>query len=361
MEWSTDHAASYAAFVSRCVRESNLRHFDRSAVARVIEHGARLREDQRKLSTRLIEISDVVTEASFWAAKGGRDIVLAEDVDRAIAKKEYRSNLLEERLEKLIEDGTIMIDTDGARVGQVNALSVVELGDHRFARPSRVSARTSVGRGSVESIEREIELSGPIHSKGVLILTGYMAGQYGQDRPLALRATITFEQSYDEVEGDSASSTELYALLSALADLQVRQGIAVTGSVNQHGEVQAVGGVTTKIEGFFAVCKAQGLTGTQGVVIPTANATNLMLPDEVVGAVEAGRFHVWAVRTIDEGIELLTGVPAGERQPDGTYPQGTVHGLVEERLGAYARRLRSFARSDDATTCDGETFDETPE
>ncbi len=331
MEWSEEHFGSYAAFVSRWVRTAGLRHFDRAAVARLIEYGARLREDQRKLSTRLLDISDAVSEASFWAGKAGRELVLAEDVDRAIAKREYRSSLLEERIRELIADGTIMIDVEGAREGQVNGISVLDLGDYSFGKPSRVTARVSLGRGRVQSIEREIELSGPIHSKGFLILSGYLAGKYAQERPLALGATITFEQSYDEVEGDSASSTELYALLSALAGLPLKQGIAVTGSVNQHGEVQAVGGVTRKIEGFYAACKVKGLTGEQGVIVPAANVPNLMLSDEVVEAVRAGTFHVWAVHTIDEGIELLTGVPADD-----------VHARVEERLSGYAELAREF-------------------
>ena len=346
MEWTDDHVGNYGAFVSRCVQESELRHFDRSAVARVVEYGARLREDQRKLSTRLLEISDVVTEASFWAGRAGRELVRAEDVDRAVAKKEFRSNLVEERLQELIADGTIMIDTDGVRTAQVNGLAVLDLGDYRFARPSRVTARVSLGRGQIESIERQIELSGPIHSKGVLTVAAYLAGKYGQEWPLALRATITFEQSYDEVEGDSAASTELYALLSALAGLPLGQGIAVTGSVNQHGEVQAVGGVTTKVEGFYAVCKARGLTGRQGVLIPRANVQNLMLADEVIEAVERGEFHVWAASTIDEGIELLTGRLAGELQPDGAYPEGSVNRLVAERLESFAGRLRAFSARD---------------
>jgi lon-related putative ATP-dependent protease len=347
MEWSEEHVENYAAFISRCVHTAGLRHFDRSAVARVVEHGARLRENQRKLSTRLLEISDVVSEASFWAGKAGHELVLAEDVDRAIAKKEYRSNLLEERVQELIGEGTIMIDTEGSKLAQVNGLSVVELGDYRFGRPARVTARVSLGRGEVESIEREIELSGRIHSKGFMILSGYLAEKYAQEWPLALKATLTFEQSYDEVEGDSASSTELYALLSALSGLPLRQDIAVTGSVNQHGEVQAVGGVTRKVEGFFAICREKGLTGDQGVIVPAANVHHLMLSDEVVDAVEGGDFHVWAVRTIDEGIELLTGCPAGERDEDGSYPEGTVHRLVEDRLRGYAQRLRAFAVSGD--------------
>jgi len=358
MEWSDEHFAGYAGFVRRSVDTHGLRHFDRSAMARVIEYGARLREHRDKLSTRLLEVGDVVAEASFWAGKAGHELVTAEDVERALAEKEYRSNLLEERVRELIADGTIMIDTEGARVGQLNGLSIRDLGDHAFGQPSRVSARVSLGRGTVESIEREIELSGPIHSKGFLILSGYLRGKYAQELPLALAATITFEQSYDEIDGDSASSTELYALLSALSGVALDQGIAVTGSVNQHGEVQAVGGVTRKIEGFFATCKAMGLTGAQGVIIPRANVRNLMLRDEVVEAVRVGQFHVWAVASIDEGVELLTGYPAGERQPDGGYPDGSVSALVERQLRQYAERLRDFASTDGAgTKGDGATVD----
>jgi lon-related putative ATP-dependent protease len=342
MDWSRQHFSSYAAFVSRWVRESGLRHFDPAAVGRLIEHGARLREDRRKLSTRFLDISDVVSEASFWAGKAGHDLVRVEDVDRAIEKREYRSSLIEERIRELVAQGTIVIDTDGAKVGQVNGISVLDLGDHSFGVPARVSARVAAGKGNVRSIEREIELSGPIHSKGFLILSGYLAGQYAQEGPLALAATITFEQSYSGVEGDSASSTELYALLSALSGLPLDQGIAVTGSVDQHGEVQAVGGVTRKVEGFFATCKALGLTGRQGVIIPATNVANLMLADEVVQAVQAGQFHVWAVRTIDEGIELLTGRRAGKRRVDGTFPPDSVHGLAAARLSGYAELIRAY-------------------
>ncbi len=343
MDWNDEHIGDYAAFISRQVRENGLRHFDRGALAHVIEYGARLREDQRKLSSRLRDIADVVSEANYWAGKAGHDVVQAADVDQAIAKRKYRSNLIEERIQEMIDNGTIMIDTSGVRGAQVNGVAVIDLGGYSFGKPSRITARVSPGRGTVKSIEREIELSGPIHSKGFLILSGYLAGQYSQQYPLSISATITFEQSYDEVEGDSASSTELYALLSALAGLPLRQGIAVTGSVNQHGEIQAVGGVTTKIEGFFAVCKAKGLTGEQGIIIPAANVPNLMLDEEVINAVRAGQFHIWAVRSTDEGIELLTGHPAGQRGPDGQYPEGTVHRLVEERLREYAERLRAFA------------------
>jgi lon-related putative ATP-dependent protease len=345
MEWTDEHVLSYAAYMRRWIEQAGLRHFDRGAVARVVEQGSRLREDQRKLSTRLLDVSDLVTEASFWAGKAGRDVVTAADVDQAVSKKDDRSSLLEDRMREMVDRRTIVIDTEGARTGQLNGLTVLELGDHSFGQPVRITATTSLGRGSIESIERQVELSGPIHSKGVLILSGYLAEQYAQDWPLALRATLTFEQSYDEVEGDSASSAELYALLSALSGVPIAQGLAVTGSVNQHGEVQAVGGVTRKVEGFFHVCRQRGLTGTQGVVIPAANVASLMLDDEVVQAVREGRFHVHAVRTVDEAIELLSGTPAGERRPDGGYPEGTVHRLVADRLQAYAERLRGFAES----------------
>jgi predicted ATP-dependent protease len=252
---------------------------------------------------------------------------MAADVDTAIARRRYRSNLVEERIQELVREQTLVIETSGTRVGRVNGLAVHDLGDYAFGRPTRVSARVALGRGSLESIEREIKLSGRIHSKGFEILSGYLAATYAQEWPLALSATITFEQSYDEVEGDSASSTELYALLSALADLPLEQGIAVTGAVDQHGEVRAVGGVNEKVEGFYATCKAAGLTGRQGVIVPAANVANLMLDAEVVTAVAEGRFHVWAVRTVDQGIELLTGEPAG-----------TVHDLVAARLQAFGER-----------------------
>jgi lon-related putative ATP-dependent protease len=342
LDWSAEHHRNYAAFVSRWVRENDLRHFDRSAVARLVEHGARLRENQRKLSARLIEISDVVSEASFWAEREGHDVVRAEDVELAIRKREFRSSLIEERVRELVEDGTIVIATDGEKVGQVNGIAIADLGDYSFGRPARVSARVSLGRTGVESIEREIDLSGPIHSKGFMILSGYLAATYAQEWPLVLSATLTFEQSYDEIEGDSASSTELYALLSALSGLPLDQGVAVTGSVDQYGSVQAVGGVTRKVEGFFATCKAKGLTGRQGVIVPAANARHLMLDEEVVEAVRAGDFHVWAVSTIEEGIEILTGVPAGRRRKDGSFTPGSVHARVAERLRGYAEALRAF-------------------
>ncbi|HZS15718.1 MAG TPA: ATP-binding protein [Candidatus Dormibacteraeota bacterium] len=332
MSWDDEHVMDYAEAIGRWVEAHGLRHFDRGAVTRVVEHGARLREDQRKLSTRMLEINDLVTEASFWATRSGHDLVQAEDVDTAVHKKEYRSNLAEERLGEMVDNRTLTIETAGSRTAQLNGLTVVDLGDHSFGHPVRITATVAPGRGSVESIERQVELSGPSHSKGVLILSGYLSGRYAQKAPLALRATLTFEQSYDEVDGDSASSAELYTLLSALSGLPVKQSVAVTGSVDQRGDVQAVGGVTRKIEGFFRACVARGLTGEQGVMVPAINVPNLMLAEEVVEAVRRGQFHVWAVESVDEGIELLTGRPAAE-----------VHRLVEERLAGFVDTVRQVS------------------
>lgn len=345
MPWDDQSIMHYAAFISRCVRDAGLLHFDRTAVAQVIEHGARHCEDQRKLSTQLLGIANIVIEANFWATKAGHDTVLAVDVDQAMAQRTYRSNLVEERVHALLRDGTIIIDTTGERIGHVNGLSVINLGDYEFGRPTRLSARIALGNGTIQSIDREVDLAGPIHSKGFLILTSYLNGQYAQEWPLMMSASLTFEQSYDEIEGDSASSAELYALLSALAGLPIKQGIAVTGSVNQHGEVQAVGGVIYKIEGFFAICKARGLTGEQGVIIPKANVPHLMLDETVVAAVRAGQFHIWAVQTIDQGIAILTGCSAGERDADGMFPAGSVHARADAQLKQYAERRRKGAES----------------
>lgn len=344
MDRTAECVRLYAGFISSRVREEGLRQFHKSAVARVVEHGSRLVEHQGKLSTRFIEIADLVTEADFWAARDGSDLVHARHVERAIEEKAYRSNLIEERVQEAIEDGTIMIDTAGEVVGQVNGISVYELGDYRFGRPSRITARVSLGRGQVLNIEREVQMAGRIHNKGFLILNGYLQGKFAQERTLALGASIGFEQTYDEVEGDSASAAELYALLSALAETPVRQGIAVTGSVNQLGEVQAIGGVNEKIEGFYAVCKAKGLTGEQGVIIPRENVKHLMLRQEVVDAVRDGRFHVWAVSTVDEGIEVLTGVPAGQPDGRGRYPAGTINRRAMDRLARMSRRLAAAGR-----------------
>ncbi|HEY8449121.1 MAG TPA: ATP-binding protein [Bacillota bacterium] len=332
----------YGMFISSLCRREGLRHFDRTGVARVIEYSSRLADDQAKVSTRFNEVVEILYEADAWAERDGADLVRAEHVERAIAEKVYRSNRIEEKIREMIERGKILVDTEGAVVGQVNGLSVLQLDDYAFGRPSRITARTFLGEKGIVNIERETELSGQIHDKGVLTLAGYLGGQYAQDKPLSLTASLTFEQLYEGVDGDSASSAELYALLSSLAELPLRQDLAVTGSVDQYGRIQPVGGVNQKIEGFFRVCKAKGLTGTQGVIIPAQNVDNLMLDDEVIEAVRAGMFHIYAIHTVDEGLELLTGVPAGRRDADGRFPEDSVHGRVSARLEALAAAAAEF-------------------
>ena len=344
MERSPDCVRLYAGFISTSASRQQLRPFHKSAVARVVEHGSRLVEHQGRLSTRFIEIADLLTEADFWAAKDKSDLVDERHVTQAIEQKIYRSNLIEERVQQQIDEGTILIDTAAAVVGQVNGIAVYELGDYRFGRPSRITARVSLGRGQVLSIEREIQMSGKIHNKGFAIINGYLQGKYAQERQLALTASIGFEQTYDEVDGDSASCAELYVLLSSLADAPIRQGIAVTGSVDQRGDVQPIGGVNAKIEGFYAVCKAKGLTGDQGVVIPRTNVKHLMLRREVVDAVRDGRFRIWAVDSVDEGIEILTGVPAGAPDARGRYPAGTINRRVTDTLARMAQRAEAAGR-----------------
>jgi predicted ATP-dependent protease len=337
----------YALFVASHCRKEGLLHFDASGVAALLEHAARLVEDQERLSAQFMELSDLVREASYWAALDGAQLVDRGWVNKAVQEKTYRSNRIEERMQEYLADGTILCDTRGSVVGQINGLSVMTLADYTFGRPSRLTVRITLGRAGMVNIEREVKLSGPIHDKGVLILTGYLGGKFARDKPLSFSASICFEQSYEGVEGDSASSTELYGLLSALSGLPVRQGIAVTGSVNQHGQVQPIGGVNYKVEGFYAACKAQGLTGDQGVMIPRLNERNLMLSDEVVQAVEAGRFHIWSVSDIDQGIEILTGVPAGKPAEDGSYPEGSVNFLVNEKLATMVESLRRFSRAEE--------------
>ncbi len=333
----------YALFVATHCKNENLLPFDRSGVAGLLEHSARLVEDQHKLSSQFMEISDLIREANYWATKEKSSVITREYVNRAIEEETYRNNRIEERIQEMIDEGTIMVDTEGQEVGQINGLSVVSLGDYMFGRPSRVTVRVYTGRGGMVNIEREVKLSGPIHDKGVLILTGYLGGRYAHNKPLSFSASICFEQSYEGVEGDSASSTELYAILSALSGVSLKQGIAVTGSVNQLGKVQPIGGVNFKIEGFYAVCKAKGLTGEQGVLIPATNVRHLMLKEEVVEAVRAGRFHIWSVATIDQGIEILTGVPAGVQGADGSYPEGSINYLVDKRLEAFGESMKKFS------------------
>lgn len=321
-----------ASFVRSYGEQEGLRPFHRSALAELIERGARLAEDQRKLTTGFQALTRLLVEAEFWADQEASDVVYNHHVQRALAEQEYRSNRMDERMREMIEDGTIMVDVDGERVGQINGLAVLQLGEYAFGQPHRITAQTFIGRQGIINIERETSLSGQIHNKGLLILSGYLAGKFAQDKPLPLSASITFEQTYSMVDGDSASSTELYALLSSLSGIPIRQGIAVTGSVNQWGEIQPIGGVNEKIEGFFAICQALGLTGEQGVIIPHQNVKNLMLRREVVEAVEKGMFHIWRVRTIEEGIEILTGIEAGTYSREGSYPNGTLFAAVNKRL-----------------------------
>ena len=332
----------FAAFISGCCEDCEIKHFDPSGVAKMMEYASRMVADQERLSSRFAQLKELVLEAEYWASRSGASLVGAPHVEKAIEEKLYRHNLLDERIRDLIERGTIMIDVDGAVVGQVNGLSIYSLGDITFGKPSRITAKTFLGRRGVINIERESQLSGRIHDKGVLILGGYLGWRYAQEQPLSLSASLCFEQSYEGVEGDSASSTELYAILSSLSEVPIKQTIAVTGSVNQKGEIQAIGGVNHKIESFFQVCNAKGLSGDQGVVIPQQNLRNLMLQEEVIEAVRRGQFHIYAVRTIDEGMEVLSGVEAGERKEDGTYPEGSINFLVNKRLTEMAGRLKGF-------------------
>ena len=342
MDRNDENAGKYADFMCNLVREEKLRHLDREAIARVIEHGSRLAADKEKLSTQFAVVADLIREANFYAAGEGSEQIERRHIMKAIDEKVYRSNLVQQKVEEYIRRGIFLIDTEGEKVGQVNGLSVIGLGDFAFGRPSKVTASIGVGREGIMDIEREAALGGPIHTKGVLIVSGYLNNNYARDKPLSLSARLVFEQSYEGIEGDSASSTELYALLSALSGLPVKQYLAITGSVNQKGEVQAIGGVNEKLEGFYEVCKAKGLNGNQGVLIPASNVQNLMLKEEVVEAAKAGKFRIYPVRTIDEGIEVLTGIPAGTRREDGTYEEGTVNYLVDRRLREMAETMRGF-------------------
>ena len=336
---------AFARLVATITRRESMRPFERDSVERIIEHASRLADDARKLSMRISAVADVMREADYLAEQGKRDTVGLQQVEEALAAQRDRSERVRDRSHEMIQRGLVLIATDGTKVGQVNGLSVMTLGTMSFGKPTRISARARLGRGEVIDIERQVELGGPIHSKGVLILAGYLGARYAEDQPLSLSATLVFEQSYGGVEGDSASSTELYALLSALSDLPVKQGFAVTGSVNQYGEIQVIGGVNEKIEGFFDICAKRGLNGQQGVLIPAGNVQHLMLRRDVVDAVRTGKFHIYPVSRIDEGIELLTGVTAGERQPDGKFPKGTVNRRVEDRLLGLAEQRRRFGLS----------------
>ena len=337
-----DNIDAYCAFICRTCEDEGLRAFDANGAARVIEFAARMVSDQKKLSTRFGQIKDLLIESDYWAGQASCELVLGEHVEQAVNKKIHRLNIVEERVQEMVENGSVLLDFTGSVVGQVNGLAVYDLGDFSFGRPSRITAQTFAGREGVINIEREASLSGSTHDKGVLILSGYLGAKFGQERPLTLSSSLCFEQCYDGVDGDSASSTELYAIMSSLSGLPLKQNLSVTGSVNQMGEIQPIGGVNQKVEGMFDVCRIAGLTGDQGVMVPHQNLRNLMLRADVVAAIKEGKFHIYSVRTIDEGLEILTGVTAGERGPHGEFPEGTVNGLVEKRLRELHQSMRGY-------------------
>jgi lon-related putative ATP-dependent protease len=325
----------YARFIARICKEEKLLPFTPAGVSAIVEFGEKHVANQNKLSIRFGPIQAVVKEADYWARKNSVRSVSAKYVHKALIEFHFRNSLYEEKVHESYKDETIIIDVGGAEVGQVNALAVYNIGEFSFGRPTRITAETFMGKPGVINIEREVNLSGSTHDKGVLILSGYLGRTFAQDYPLSLSISITFEQSYGEIDGDSASSTELYAVISSLSGIPIRQGIAVTGSVNQKGQIQAIGGLNQKIEGFFEVCKEKGLTGRQGVLIPRSNMKNLMLRHAVIEAVKRGRFHIYAVSTIEEGVEILTGMPAGKPDADGKYPDGTVYAAVQKKLRSF--------------------------
>jgi len=357
MDRTADASEEYARFLGELARSEGLRPLDPSAVARVEDRSARLADDAEKLTCINEVVADLLAEADYWAADADSAVVTGEHVQKAIAHQIRRADRMRDQSQEAILRGTLLVDTEGSEVGQVNGLSVLQLGGFSFGKPSRITARVRLGKGDVVDIEREVDLGGPLHSKGVLILAGFLGGRYAADQPLSLRATLVFEQSYGGVDGDSASSAELYALLSALSGVPIRQSLPVTGSVNQLGQVQAIGGVNEKIEGFFDICRERGLSGEQGVVIPASNIKHLMLRDDVVEAVTAGTFHIHAVETIDEGIEALTGVEAGAADETGTFSKGSVNRRVQDRLRELAAAVRAFTGRGQT----GVTDDDAPE
>ena len=345
-ERSDEERNNYACFIHKKVKDDGLPHFTAAGVAAVVEHGVRIAGRRDKLTTQFNRIADLIREAGYWAHLGDAEQVDARHVDRAIEERRYRHDLVEEVLRQRIADGTVLIDLEGERVGQVNGLVVLDVGDYTFGQPSRITATSAMGRAGILDIDRESEMSGPIHAKGVLILAGFLRERFAQGRPLTLSASLCFEQNYGLVEGDSASCAELFALLSSLSGIPIRQGIAMTGSVDQKGEVQPIGGVNQKIEGFFDLCLVRGLDGGNGVVIPRRNLDDLMLRKDIVAAVREGRFRVWAIGNIEEGIEILTGVPAGTRDDDGRFSPATVFGKVDARLAALAEGIKEFGPAD---------------
>jgi lon-related putative ATP-dependent protease len=330
--------------MARFCEEEDLKHVDRAGIARLIEYSLEVTGNKDKMTLRLGAIGDIIKEANYWAVQEQRKYIKVAHVEKAIEKKKYRANLVEERVQDLVKTDILWVETDGYRMGQVNGLSILQTGDHTFGKPGRITANVSMGKDGIITIDRESRLSGKTHTKGVIILSSYLREHFAQDRPLALTASLCFEQTYGVVDGDSASSTELFALLSAIGNVPIYQGVAATGSVSQKGEIQPVGGVTRKIEGFFDICQHKGLTGKQGVIVPAKSVKDLMLKKEVVEAVKKGKFHIYPIKTIEQGVEILTGMRAGKRRKDGTYAKGTLFRLVDERLRDLAEKARDFAK-----------------
>ncbi|MDD5224473.1 MAG: ATP-binding protein [bacterium] len=344
MERSPEAISLYAGFIASRCRELKLRHLSREAVSRVIEFGSELSDDQEKLSTRFSDISDLLVESNLWAERSGSGEIQAANVEKALEEKIYRSSLYEEKVREMIARGYILLEAEGEKIGQINGLSVIFLGNYMFGRPNRITAPVSLGREGIIDIERRADLGGKIHSKGIMIISGFLAGRYAQDKPLSLSASICFEQSYEGVEGDSASAAELIALLSSLSGAPIRQSIAITGSVNQMGEIQPIGGVNRKIEGFFEVCKIKKVNGVPGVIVPESNVKNLMLKPEVVRAVSEGKFRIIAVSHVDEALEVLTGIPAGKRTPEGKWEEGSLNARVDARVRKMSEELARLSR-----------------
>ncbi len=343
IERSDNNQLRYSKLLAGIIDENDLRPFNKEAVARIIEQGSRMAGDIEKLTTKTEEIQDLLLEADHWAEENENEMVTFDDVEKAIRQKEYRSSRLRDKVHESINRDYIFIDTEGESVGQVNGLSVARIGNLMFGRPNRITARVQLGKGEIIDIEREVDMSGPIHSKGVLILKGYLGERYAKKSPLSMSASLVFEQSYSNIDGDSASAAELYALLSAIGDIPIKQSFSVTGSVNQHGKIQPIGGVNEKIEGFYDICEERGLTGEQGVLIPEANEKNLMLRSDILESVEGDKFHIYSIKHIDEGMELLTGLDAGEENEDGSFPEGTINYKITSKLNRLAERRKAFA------------------
>ena len=344
MDRTFENEVEYAKLIGSLSKKKKIRSLNKQAVAKVIEYSSRLAEDSEKLTAHIASIGDLLREADFWARKSKANQIGKNHIEQAISEQIYRSDRIKQAMLEQIDKGTILIDVEGAKVGQINGLVVYNFSRNSFGKPSRITTQVRMGKGEFIDIEREIQMSGPIHTKGVLILSSLIANRFAKESPLSLSASIVFEQSYGGVDGDSASSTEYYCLLSAISNIPIKQNIAVTGSINQFGEIQPIGGANEKIEGFFDVCKHRGLTGDQGVIIPRTNVSSLMLREDVLQAVEEGQFHIWAVDTVDDGIEILTGMPAGKPNKNGEYPKGTVNYAVQKGLEHYYKCYVRYAR-----------------